>query len=114
MRRRKSGFVVHMSSIGGCVALPNSAHYGASKAALEILGEVQRHELAGFGVDVTLIEPGLFATSIFDTIAFADDVERTAEYGPLADKPAQGVGIARQMIASELPTRRRSPTRCCD
>ena len=103
MRRRKSGYIVHMSSIGGCVALPNSAHYGAAKSALEILGEVQRHELAGFGIDVTLIEPGLFATSIFDVIAFADDTARTAEYGPLGEKPTQGVAIAQQMIANGTP-----------
>jgi NAD(P)-dependent dehydrogenase (short-subunit alcohol dehydrogenase family) len=103
MRRRRSGFIVHMSSIGGRVALPNSAHYSGSKAALETLGEVQRHELASFGIDVTLVEPGVFATSIFETMAFADDAARVAEYGPLGEKAAQGVGIARQMTAAGTP-----------
>ena len=34
MRKQRSGFIVHMGSIGGSVALPNSAHYGAAKSAL--------------------------------------------------------------------------------
>lgn len=103
MRKQRSGFVVYMSSIGGRVALPNSAHYGASKAALQSFAEIQRHELASFGIDVSIIEPGVFATSIFDNIAFADDVARAAEYGALADKPAQGVAIVQQMTASGTP-----------
>jgi NAD(P)-dependent dehydrogenase (short-subunit alcohol dehydrogenase family) len=103
MRKQRSGFVVHMGSIGGRMALPNSAHYGATKAALQSFGEVQRYELASFGIDVTIIEPGVYATSIFNTIPFADDVARAAEYGALADKPAQGVAIAQQMLAGGTP-----------
>lgn len=103
MRRRRSGLIVHVSSIAGRVAMPNSAHYGASKAALETFGETQRHELASFGVDVSIIEPGVFATSIFSTMAFADDTARNSEYGPLADKPAQGIAIAMQMTADGSP-----------
>jgi NAD(P)-dependent dehydrogenase (short-subunit alcohol dehydrogenase family) len=103
MRKQRSGFVVHMSSIGGRMATPNSAHYGATKAALEMFGEIQRYELASFGIDVSLIEPGVFSTSIFHSIAFADDVARAAEYGALADKPAQGVAIVQQMTAAGTP-----------
>jgi NAD(P)-dependent dehydrogenase (short-subunit alcohol dehydrogenase family) len=103
MRKQRSGFVVHMSSIGGRVALPNSAHYGATKAALQTFAEVQRYELASFGIDVSIVEPGVFATSIFETIPFADDVARAAEYGALADKAAQGVAIAQQMTADGTP-----------
>jgi NAD(P)-dependent dehydrogenase (short-subunit alcohol dehydrogenase family) len=103
MRAQRSGFVVHMSSIAGRSATPNSAHYGATKAALETLGEVQRYELASFGIDVSIIEPGLFATSIFDTATLADDVARSAGYGALADKPAQGMAIAQQMLAGGTP-----------
>jgi NAD(P)-dependent dehydrogenase (short-subunit alcohol dehydrogenase family) len=103
MRKQRSGLVVHMSSIVGRMATPNSAHYGGSKAALETFGEIQRYELASFGIDVSIVEPGVFATQIFHTIAFADDVARTAEYGALADKPAQGVAIVQQMTAAGTP-----------
>jgi len=101
MRRRRSGLVVHISSMGGRVAMPSTAHYCATKAAIEMLGEVQRHELAAFGVDVAIVEPGLFATEIFDNAAWADDEARNAEYGDLAHKGRQGVAIARQMMTAQ-------------
>lgn len=103
MRARRSGLVVYMSSIGGRVALPNAAHYGASKAALEVLAEVQSYELTGLGIDVAILEPGAYATSIFKSMAFADDEARAAEYGALADKAGQGIGIALQMTADGTP-----------
>jgi NAD(P)-dependent dehydrogenase (short-subunit alcohol dehydrogenase family) len=103
MRKQRSGYIVHLGSIGGRVALPNSAHYGAAKAALGTFAEVQRFELASFGIDVSIIEPGVFATSIFHNIAFADDPARAAEYGALADKPAQGIAIVKQMTAGGTP-----------
>ena len=100
MRARRSGFVVHVSSMGGRAALPSTAHYCATKAALEMLGEVQRYELASFGVDVCLVEPGAYGTDIFDKASYQDDRARAAEYGELANKGEQGVAIARQMIAA--------------
>lgn len=103
MRRRKSGFIVHMSSIAGRAGLPSSAYYGGTKAAIAILGEVQRYELASFGIDVSLVEPGIFATPIFDAMAYADDAARVAEYGAIGDKPAQGIAMAKQMIAGGTP-----------
>jgi NAD(P)-dependent dehydrogenase (short-subunit alcohol dehydrogenase family) len=101
MRGRRSGLVVHISSMGGRVAMPSTAHYCATKAAIEMLGEVQRYELASFGVDVALVEPGLFATGIFDNAAWADDEARSAEYGELAHKGRKGVAIARQMMTAQ-------------
>jgi NAD(P)-dependent dehydrogenase (short-subunit alcohol dehydrogenase family) len=103
MRRRKSGFLVHMSSIAGCTGLPNSAYYGGAKASLQLLGEVQRYELASFGIDVSVVQPGMFATPIFDVIGFADDVARAAEYGPIGEKPALGIAMAKQMLAGGTP-----------
>jgi NAD(P)-dependent dehydrogenase (short-subunit alcohol dehydrogenase family) len=101
MRKRRSGLVVHMSSIGGRATMPNSAYYCATKTGLEALGESQRYELASFGVDVVLVEPGAFGTEIFDNAMVPDDRERAAEYGPLAHKGEQGVAIAKQMIADQ-------------
>lgn len=100
MRKRRSGLVVHLSSMGGRVAMPSSAHYCATKAAIEMLGEVQRHELASFGVDVAIVEPGVFATAMFDKAMWWDDEARGAEYGELAHRGRQGVAIAKQMMAS--------------
>lgn len=103
MRRRRTGLIVHLSSIGGRVTLPNAGYYAGSKMALEALGEVQRYELAGFGIDVSLVEPGVYGTDILDKIAYADDHARLAEYGVLAEKPRHGVAAAKQLIANKHP-----------
>lgn len=58
MRRQGHGRIVLMSSIGGIVSLPFQAFYSASKFAMEGFGEALAYEVAPFGIDVTLVEPG--------------------------------------------------------
>jgi NAD(P)-dependent dehydrogenase (short-subunit alcohol dehydrogenase family) len=60
MRRRGSGHIFQISSLGGVIALPNSGAYNATKWALEGLSESLALEVAGFGIKVTLVEPGPF------------------------------------------------------
>lgn len=62
MRARKSGHILQVSSIGGVMAFPNLGIYHASKWAVEGLCESLAQEVAGFGIHVTLIEPGPFTT----------------------------------------------------
>jgi NAD(P)-dependent dehydrogenase (short-subunit alcohol dehydrogenase family) len=62
MRERGSGRIVLMSSIGGVIGIPFQAFYSASKFAMEGLGESLAYEVAPFGISVTLVEPGNFAT----------------------------------------------------
>ncbi len=97
MRRRRSGTLVFMSSMGGRTLMPNSAHYCASKAALEMMAESYYNELATLGVDVLILEPGLFRTRLMHSIGWPDDKERAAEYGDLAGMGRIGVDIARNM-----------------
>jgi len=69
------GRVVLLSSIGGRVALPVVWPYNASKFALEALGDALRGELAPFGMEVALVEPGAIRTAIFDKgRALADEI----------------------------------------
>ena len=58
MRAQGGGRIVLISSIGGVLAIPFQAFYSASKYALEGLGEALAYEVAPFGIDVTLVEPG--------------------------------------------------------
>jgi NAD(P)-dependent dehydrogenase (short-subunit alcohol dehydrogenase family) len=58
MRAQGRGRIVLMSSIGGIVGIPFQAFYSASKFALEGYGESLAYEVAPFGVEVTLVEPG--------------------------------------------------------
>ncbi|MBZ4418734.1 SDR family oxidoreductase [Myxococcus sp. RHSTA-1-4] len=58
MRERSSGLLVHISSLGGVVGLPFQGLYSASKFALEGLTESLRLEVAPFGIQATLVQPG--------------------------------------------------------
>ena len=62
MREQGSGHIIQVSSIGGISAFPLVGAYHASKWALEGLSQSLAQEVAGFGVKVTLIEPGGFST----------------------------------------------------
>ena len=62
MREQGSGHIVQVSSIGGISAFPIVGAYHASKWALEGLSQSLAQEVAPFGIHVTLIEPGGFAT----------------------------------------------------
>ncbi len=62
--RAHGGYIVNISSLAGLVGLPFTAHYCASKFALEGLSESLRYELRPYGVHVVLVEPGDYRTGI--------------------------------------------------
>lgn len=59
MRRARRGRIVNLSSMGGKLTFPGGGAYHASKHAVEALSDALRFEVAGFGIDVVVIEPGL-------------------------------------------------------
>ncbi|MDX3228929.1 SDR family oxidoreductase [Streptomyces sp. ME19-01-6] len=62
LRAQGSGHIVQISTVGGVASFPNLGGYNASKWALEGLTEALAQEVAGFGIRVTLVEPGGFET----------------------------------------------------
>ena len=64
MRRQRSGLLIHVSSGAGRYAIPCMAAYSGSKFALEALADAYRFELAPFGIDSVLVEPGIHRTPI--------------------------------------------------
>ena len=62
LREQGSGHIIQLSSAAGVMAMPLSGAYSASKWALEALNESLAQEVADFGIKVTVIEPGGFAT----------------------------------------------------
>ena len=62
LREQGSGHIIQVSSIGGISAFPGLGAYHASKWALEGFSQALAGEVAGFGIKVTLVEPGGFAT----------------------------------------------------
>jgi NADP-dependent 3-hydroxy acid dehydrogenase YdfG len=66
MRERRQGRLLFVSSVGGRTVFPGNAAYAATKWALEAFGEALAMEVAGFGIDVTLAEPGPVSTGALD------------------------------------------------
>ena len=66
MRKQKSGLIINITSIAGFMGLPYRGIYSATKAALEITAEAFRIEIKQFGIEMTNIAPGDFATKIAD------------------------------------------------
>ncbi|MGW3961857.1 SDR family NAD(P)-dependent oxidoreductase [Amycolatopsis sp. NPDC005003] len=62
LREQRSGHIIQLSSAAGLIAMPLGGAYQASRWAIEALGETLAKEVADFGVKVTIVEPGGFAT----------------------------------------------------
>jgi NAD(P)-dependent dehydrogenase (short-subunit alcohol dehydrogenase family) len=62
LREQGHGHIIQVSSIGGISAFPNIGIYNSAKWALEGFTQALAQEVAGFGIAVTLIEPGGFST----------------------------------------------------
>lgn len=62
MRQRRAGRIVNVSSIGGRIHEPMGSWYHATKFAVEGMSDCLRMELAPFGIDVVIIQPGAIRT----------------------------------------------------
>lgn len=62
MRQKRFGKIVNVTSMGGKIYTPFGAWYHATKFALEGWSDALRFEMAPFGVDVIIIEPGAIQT----------------------------------------------------
>ncbi|MGW3566725.1 oxidoreductase [Streptomyces sp. NPDC000941] len=69
MRRRGSGAVVQLTSMGGRFAFAGVGAYCATKFALEGLSEALAAEVAPHGIRVLIVEPGAFRTDFADAAA---------------------------------------------
>jgi NAD(P)-dependent dehydrogenase (short-subunit alcohol dehydrogenase family) len=87
MRKRRSGLVINTSSIMGRFALPCLGVYCATKFAVEALAEAQRDELKAVGIDVVIVEPGAFPTSVADNALWVHDPEISGAYGSVPQLP---------------------------
>ncbi|MEV4742093.1 SDR family NAD(P)-dependent oxidoreductase [Streptomyces sp. NPDC049555] len=79
MRERGEGRIVNVSSIGGRIAAPHLLPYDAAKFATAGLSEGLRAELAGEGISVTTVLPGLMRTGSHTAARFSGQAAR--EYG---------------------------------
>lgn len=116
MRARRRGRIINVSSVGGRLTLPYFGVYNASKYALESLSDALRYELRPFGIDVSLIEPGVIRTNFEATAVSNLDAYRATAYGPamdryeqmsaLADKTASNPDVVARAIGRAVAARR--------
>jgi NADP-dependent 3-hydroxy acid dehydrogenase YdfG len=105
MRARGSGRIINVSSLVGRTTFPGMGVYGATKYAVEALSDALRQEVAGFGVQVVIIEPGFVATSLGES---ADARPGTARPAPDAYASMLAAGekyLARQVAGGIAPER---------
>ncbi|MEO0853952.1 MAG: SDR family oxidoreductase [Cyanobacteria bacterium J06648_11] len=92
MRDRREGRIINLSSVAGRISMPFMGIYNASKFAVEALSDALRVELAPFGIQTIVIQPGPVETEFFriaeqeaaaavdlETSPYAEALERMAE-----------------------------------
>jgi NAD(P)-dependent dehydrogenase (short-subunit alcohol dehydrogenase family) len=89
MREQGAGRIIKIGSLAGQLALPYQPFYSTSKFAIAGFNEVLRLELAGSGIDSTMIEPGDFATGFTAARVFSEQ----AKSGLHAEQLERVVGI---------------------
>ena len=118
LREQGSGHILQVSSIGGISAFPIVGAYHASKWALEGFSQALAQEVAGFGIHVTLIEPGGFATDwggssasrsaelpAYDALREQVAEQRKQRGGQPGDPTASAAAVLRVVDAEEPPLR---------
>jgi NAD(P)-dependent dehydrogenase (short-subunit alcohol dehydrogenase family) len=117
MRKRRSGHIINITSMGGLITLPGIAFYHGSKFALEGISESLGKEVKSFGIHVTAVEPGGFRTDwagrsmvrVERSIPDYDEVfeplrqRRQERNGNQPGDPRKAADAMLALIASETP-----------
>jgi len=121
MMSRGSGKIINVSSVGGRVTTPFMGVYTSTKFALESLSDAMRVELAPFGVQVVVIEPGYINTNFTGTAldslsaasagtpweGMASQVDSVlARFEATASKPEAVTSVIEKVIAARSPRAR--------
>jgi len=118
LREQGTGHILQVSSIGGISAFPNIGIYNASKWALEAFSQSLAQEVAGFGIKVTIIEPGGYSTDwggssakhatrlpAYDEFREQAAEARKARVGSPGDPTATRAAVLEVVDAEEPPLR---------
>ena len=97
MRKQGSGKIINVSSVAGRIGFPASPAYISSKFALEGLSESLRLEMAPFGVDVIIIEPGVIKTNFLNPVRLAKKSESDTAYRDITARVVSGVKMMAEM-----------------
>ncbi|MCA3547390.1 MAG: SDR family NAD(P)-dependent oxidoreductase, partial [Rhodobacter sp.] len=89
MRAQGSGHIINISSAVGHASWPFGGAYAATKHAIEALSEALQAEVAPFGIRVTVINPGYFATGFAGSMPMST---ANPAYQAMRDKVLSGLG----------------------
>jgi NAD(P)-dependent dehydrogenase (short-subunit alcohol dehydrogenase family) len=117
MRKRRTGHIVNVTSMGGFITMPGIAFYCGSKFALEGISEVLAKEVKGFGIKVTAMAPGSFRTdwagrsmaradrTIPDYDALFEPIRqaRLDKSGKQAGDPSKAAQVLLKIVSAENP-----------
>lgn len=118
MREQRSGHILNLSSMAGVVGFPGTTSYSGSKFAVEGISEALAHEVAPFGIKVTMIEPGYFRTELLsgnsmtcakaELQAYADNLgvlrrQVSGADGNQVGDPQKLVALVREIVESASP-----------
>eukprot|EP01097_Dermamoeba_algensis_P003865 TRINITY_DN261_c0_g1_i1.p1 TRINITY_DN261_c0_g1~~TRINITY_DN261_c0_g1_i1.p1 ORF type:complete len:286 (-),score=45.23 TRINITY_DN261_c0_g1_i1:180-1037(-) len=101
MRERKSGCIVNIGSIGGWRGMAGCGLYCATKFALEGISESLRDEVKHLGIDVILIEPGYFRTSLLHPNDNLSSATSIPDYDPSCARTRQLLSAANNKQAGD-------------
>jgi NAD(P)-dependent dehydrogenase (short-subunit alcohol dehydrogenase family) len=115
LRARGSGHIITVSSIGGIIGFPTGGSYTAGKFAIEAMSEALAGEVAPFGIKVTILEPGQFATGFRSAVLSPPVIEAydpirqairsSFKPGDVGDPAATAAAILEALDANEPPLR---------
>ncbi|NWA24560.1 SDR family NAD(P)-dependent oxidoreductase [Pseudomonas gingeri] len=104
LRRQRAGHVINMSSNGGFKGVAGASMYSASKFAIEGFSESLALEIAEFGIQLTIVEPGAFRTDFLDSRSLKLGSGQIDDYNAYRNR-AQAVFAARNHQQSGDPDR---------
>ncbi len=85
LRKQGSGLIIQTSSVLGRIVIPFGGVYDATKWAVEALSENLAYELKPLGIDVAIVQPGVFPTELFQKFYNPGNPDVVAEYGKSAE-----------------------------
>ncbi|WOA51222.1 SDR family NAD(P)-dependent oxidoreductase [Dickeya solani] len=115
LREQGSGHIIMLSSLLGLASFPTTSLYSASKAAIEGFGDSLAQEVAGFGIKVTIVEPGPFGTDFAASSRYAtplaaydavrESVNASFASMPMGDPEIVGPALLKIVDAQTPPLR---------
>ena len=77
MRKKRSGHIINLSSVGGMMAMPTMSIYSASKFALEGATEALWYEVRPWKINVCLIQPGFINSDSFKNVKLTRESQKS-------------------------------------